>query len=65
MNDYNQIPQGLTSALARNMSAMERFSMMNKSQRQAIITKAGQVNSKQEMSQLVEGITEGKIPGGQ
>lgn len=57
--NYNDIPLGLGMALARNMSAMERFSFMNDAQRKHILEKAGAVNSRNEMTQLVDSIAAG------
>lgn len=57
--NYNDVPLGLGMALARNMSAMERFSFMSDAQRKDILEKASAVNSRNEMTQLVDSIASG------
>lgn len=49
----DEIPLGLGMALAQNMDAMRVFSTMNESSRQNVIDRSRQVNSKQEMENLV------------
>lgn len=53
----DEIPLGLGMALAQNMDAMRVFSTMNESSRQHVIDRSRQVNSKQEMKNLVAGLT--------
>ena len=52
----DEIPVGLSMALAENLHAMERFGNMNESERQAFINRSRNVNSKQEMRSLVSGL---------
>ena len=49
----NQIPLGLGMAFAQNMPAMEYFAALNETQKQNIIDRAHNVQSKQEMRDLV------------
>ena len=53
----DEIPLVLGMALAQNMDAMRVFSTMNESSRQHVIDRSRQVNSKQEMENLVAGLT--------
>lgn len=53
----DEIPLGLGMALAQNMDAMRVFSTMSESSRQNVIDRSRQVNSKQEMENLVSGLT--------
>ncbi|MGI6013283.1 MAG: hypothetical protein ACOX7K_03225 [Oscillospiraceae bacterium] len=59
--NYDDVPLGLGMALARNMSAMERFSFMNEAQRKQVLEKASAVNSRNEMTQLVDSIAAGNF----
>lgn len=52
----DEIPVGLSMALAENLHAMERFGNMNESQRQDFIQQSRSVGSKQEMRSLVSGL---------
>lgn len=49
----NQIPLGLGMAFAQNMPAMEYFAALNETQKQNIIDRAHNVQSKKEMRELV------------
>lgn len=60
----NSLPLGFGMALAQNEAAMRAFSALPKKERDAYLQKAGRVSSKEEMTALVNGISEGKIPGG-
>ena len=59
--DYRDVPLGLGMALARNMSAMERFSFMSDAQRKNVLEKASAVHSRNEMTQLVDSIAAGNF----
>ena len=59
----NDVPLGLGMALARNMSAMERFSFMSDAQRKQGLERAGSVHSRNEMTQLVDSIAAGEFSG--
>lgn len=52
----DEIPVGLSMALAENLHAMERFSNMNEQEKQDFINRSKAVNSKQEMRSLVSGL---------
>lgn len=58
MNIFNndEIPVGLSMALAENLHAMERFGNLNEQQRQDFIQQSRSVGSKQEMRSLVSGL---------
>lgn len=60
---FNDVPLGLGMALARNMSAMERFSFMSEAQRKQVLERAGSVHSRGEMTQLVDSIAAGEFFG--
>lgn len=49
----DEIPVGLSMALAENLHAMERFSNMAEGEREEFISRSRRVNSKQEMRNLV------------
>lgn len=59
----NDVPLGLGMALARNMSAMERFSFMSEAQRKQVLERAVAVHSRTEMTQLVDSIAAGEFFG--
>lgn len=52
----DEIPVGLSMALAENLHAMERFSNMDEGQKQEFIRRSRAVSSKQEMRSLVSGL---------
>ena len=58
MNIFNndEIPVGLSMALAENLHAMERFGNLDETYRQDFIQQAKNVGSKQEMRNLVSGL---------
>lgn len=58
MNILNndEIPVGLSMALAENLRAMERFSNMEEREQQNFIDQCKSVKSKQEMRSLVSGL---------
>ena len=58
--DGIEMPMGLGMALAQNMSALDIFSNMDASQKQAVIDQTHQINSKNEMHEFVREIAEGK-----
>lgn len=49
----DEIPVGLSMALAENLYAMERFGNLDETRRQDFIQQAKNVGSKQEMRSLV------------
>ena len=52
----DEIPVGLSMALAENLHAMERFGNLNEQQQQDFIQQSRNVGSKQEMRNLVSGL---------
>ena len=58
MNILNndEIPVGLSMALAENLRAMERFGNMGEQEQQNFIKRCKSVQSKQEMRSLVSGL---------
>ena len=52
----DEIPVGLSMALAENLYAMERFGNLDEQQRQDFIQQSRNVGSKQEMRSLVSGL---------
>lgn len=52
----NEIPIGLGMALAENANAMEKFSNMEKAEREEFVNRSRSVNSKQEMRNLVSSL---------
>ncbi len=52
----DEIPVGLSMALAENLYAMERFGNMDERQRKDIIQQSKMVASRQEMRNLVSGL---------
>lgn len=52
----DEIPVGLSMALAENLHAMERFSNLSEPERQDFINRSRSVSSKQEMRSLVSGL---------
>lgn len=56
MLDYNNIPVGLSMALAQNTGALEHFAKMTEAERHSVINKARCVQTKHEMQDLVAGL---------
>ena len=54
--DFYQVPIGFGMALARNPRALNAYSAMTEDQKQAILTRAHNARSEQEMSRIVNGI---------
>lgn len=52
----DEIPVGLSMALAENLHAMERFGNMTETERQDFINQSRNVGSKQEMRSLVSNL---------
>ena len=57
--DFYKIPIGFGMALAVNEPAMNAYSAMTEQQKQAIINKAHNVRSEQEMHDLVASLANG------
>lgn len=51
--ESNMLPLGLAMSLAQNEAAMNRFTSMTDTEKQALIEQSHQVKSKREMQQLV------------
>lgn len=56
------IPLGLSKAFCQNAAALTAFSNMSEQQRKDIIKKASSVNSKKEMTALVQNIAIHNLP---
>ena len=54
--DFYKIPIGFGMALAMNPTAMNAYSAMTEDQKQAILTRAHNARSQQEMHQIVNSI---------
>ena len=54
--DYYNIPIGFGMALAMNPPALNAYSAMSEEEKRAVIAKAHNAHSEQEMHQIVEGI---------
>ncbi|MGN1329447.1 MAG: hypothetical protein ACI4V4_07085 [Eubacterium sp.] len=59
--DKIDLPLGFGMALAQNEPAMKRFEMMSEAQKAEIINKSHSVNSKQEMQNLVNSLSQNSI----
>ena len=59
--DKIDLPLGFGMALVQNEPAMKRFKMLSESQKAEIISKSHSVNSKQEMQNLVNSLTDNFI----
>lgn len=51
-----EVPVGFGMALAQNEKAVNAYAMMTREQKQAILEKAHNARSRQEMQQIVSGI---------
>lgn len=54
--DFYKVPLGFGMALARNFNAMNVYSAMTEEQKQAILEKARNAHSEQEMNQIADGL---------
>ena len=59
--DFNQVPLGFGMALARNFNAMNAYSAMTDDQKRAILNRARNARSQQEMSRIVDSLAQGGI----
>lgn len=57
--DFDQIPLGFGMALARNFNAMNVYSAMTDDQKEAILNRARNARSQEEMSRIVDGLAQG------
>lgn len=59
--DFYKIPIGFGMALAQNEEAMNAYARMTQEQKQAILNRAHQAHSEQEMHNIVSGIISGTM----
>ena len=59
--DFYQVPLGFGMALSMNPKALNAYSAMTEAQKQAILDKAHNTRSEQEMHELVASLTNSKI----
>lgn len=59
--DYYQVPVGFGMALAVNEPALNIYSAMTESQKQAVLDRASHVRSGKEMHQIVNDILEHRM----
>lgn len=59
--DGIEMPMGLGMALAKNLTALDKFSKMSTSQKLAVVDHTHQINSKSEMQAFVRDIAEDKF----
>ena len=57
--DFYKVPIGFGMALAMNHAAMEAYAAMTEQQKQAILNRAHNARSEQEMHRIVDGIAGG------
>ena len=55
--DFYKVPIGFGMALAMNHSAMEAYAAMTEQQKQAVLEKAHNARSEQEMHQIVNSLS--------
>lgn len=54
--DFTTVPIGFGMALAQNETALNAYAVMTKEQKQAILNRAHQARSEEEMHQIVDSI---------
>ena len=54
--DFSKVPVGFGMALAMNAPAMAAYAAMTEQQRQAVLNKAHNARSEEEMQQIINGI---------
>ena len=59
--DFYKVPIGFGLALAGNEAAMQRYSRLSEAQKQAILNRAHNVRSEQEMYNLVASLANGTM----
>ena len=60
--EFGDIPIGLSSALAENVGALERYSALTDEQRAIVVAKASGATSRAELNSMVQELTIGKYP---
>jgi len=58
-----ELPLGFGMALARDEAAMQQFEHLSGTEKQAVLRQARHVRSKEEMRQLVSGLSAGRPTG--
>ena len=56
--EQNQLPLGLSMALAQHPKAMERFSRFTALEKETVLAQARQASSKEEMQSLVRSLAQ-------
>ena len=56
--DFSKVPIGFGMALAMNHAAMNAYSAMTETQKQAVLSKAHNARSERELHQIVNSIAE-------
>lgn len=59
--DFAKVPIGFGLALAQNEKAMSAYAAMTEQQKQAVLSKAHNARSENEMHQIVSSIAETKL----
>ncbi len=54
--DFYKVPLGFGMALTRNPRALNTYSAMTEEQKQAVLNKAHNARSEQEMNRIVDGL---------
>ena len=54
--DFSTVPVGFGMALAQNEKAVNAYAMMTKEQKNAVLAKAHQAKTRQEMQQIVDSL---------
>ena len=54
--DFAKVPIGFGMALAQNEQALSAYAAMTEAEKQAVLNKAHNARSEQEMQEIVEGI---------
>lgn len=59
--DFNQVPIGFGLALSSNTAAMNRYAHLEEGEKEAVLNKAHNVRSEEEMYALVADLANGTI----
>ncbi len=59
--DFYKVPMGFGMALTRNFNAMNVYSAMTREQQQAILEKAHNARTEEEMHQIVDSLTANRM----
>ncbi len=59
--DFDKVPIGFGMALVQNTAAMNYYAQLSAHQKQDILNKAHNVDSKMEMNDLVESLAHGRM----